>query len=684
MLFVCLSGIVSDSRSSQATAASIANEPREAVIEVRGYKILGRVNTHVLGNNAVAYKTVVDLRYSAKGSGMWDPVANRGAPDVIRLAREAGVSTLRWPGGCGVHKFNWKLTVGPSEKRPGQPFGLPEFMRLVNEIKAEPIITLADYWGEAADAADLVEYLNAPVGQNPNGGVNWAAIRAADGHPEPYGMVWFEFGNETDHGPHSGSTWRVTESGRYTAEQYVRRYQEFRAAMRAVDPRIKLGAVLANDAKTVLSRWTEVVIRGTANTADFYVHHAYLPYYSGEDGAPNASDLYKTAFASAGQFDRFYEELNRYIRSVTGRNVPLAITEYNGHFVQDKPVPYRLSLGTAVQVADLVQVLLNPRHNIATAQYWQFANEYWGMVKGYTPPYTLRPAYHVFKLYHDHLGDRLLDTKVQSETYEQAGGFGVVPARGDGSRFELIGTPQAVVPNWRNSWVIGANAKLGEDGILGVEITKDDELNYHHSGIRLAAQPSTGYRVTAEIRAEGLTRLGAQLQVGDARGWRATKSAALSDMVHSNEWTDVKADYVTLPDTKEIEIMARRLERSPERGRFWIRNVRIQRFKPFVLPKIPFVSAIATRRNDTVSVFIVNRRIDAPSPVRIVAAGLSQARAWTLSGPSVDATNEVDPENVKVKELAIRLAEGAVQAVLPPHSFTIIEFDIREQTGSRH
>ena len=45
----------------------------------------------------------------------------------------------------------------------------------------------------------------APVGSNPNGGIDWAVVRATQGHPEPYGVRWFEYGNESYHGGHRGS-----------------------------------------------------------------------------------------------------------------------------------------------------------------------------------------------------------------------------------------------------------------------------------------------------------------------------------------------------------------------------------------------------------------------------------------------------------------------------------------------
>ena len=63
------------------------------------------------------------------------------------------------------------------------------------------------------DAADLVEYLNAPQGSHPNGGTAWADVRAKNGHPEPYGIRYFEIGNEMYCGvSDSGSTRPVRTS----------------------------------------------------------------------------------------------------------------------------------------------------------------------------------------------------------------------------------------------------------------------------------------------------------------------------------------------------------------------------------------------------------------------------------------------------------------------------------------
>jgi alpha-N-arabinofuranosidase len=657
----------------QAIDASITIDPNSPI---------GAVNRAVLGNNALAYLNF-NTRLSAEGAGMWDPKSSAPVAAMVRLARDIGLPTLRWPGGCAVHEYDWKLAVGPLAKRPQQPFGLPEFLKLAHEIGAVPVITIADYWGEPKDAADLVEYLNGPAGKNENGGVDWSAVRAADGHPEPYGVVWFEYGNETSHGTHPAGTQPTGNSRRYSADEYARRYLAYRAAMKAVDPGIRLGAVLDNDIQPSLSPWTRTIVRETGQTADFYIEHAYLPQYTRTDGSPDASDLFRLAFAGPPQLRAVFSALSEFIRKSAGHPILLAVTEYNASFVQDKPTPYRLSLGAAIEVADMVQVLLDPSLNVATAQYWHFANEYWGMVKGFNAPYTLRPAYHVFQLYHDHLGDTLVRTRVKSPAYQEPGGFGVVPAHGDGSEFQLLGPAVALDGKWSIGSSNGAKAEKLPDGGLRVTISTRNELDYYQSGVTIPARASTGYRVTAEIRTKGLSRRGVQLQIGDARGWTATKSAALSDMVSGDNWSEASVDYVTLPDARAIQIVVRRRAGTPEPGQFEVRNLRVQRFRPFVLPEIPYIGAIATRKGDRVSAFIVNRRVDGPVRLRIDADGARDARGWTLGGPSIDATNEARSDNVKVGSLEVQPQHDVLSAMLPAHSFSVIEFDVASANAAR-
>ncbi len=644
----------------------------EATIVVHPQKVRGKVNRLIFGNNQLGYQygawDYTTPEYADRGAGIWDPDQNQPVPEMVRLAKEIRMATARYPGGCGSHLFDWKKTVGPLSQRPNQRFGLPEFLRFCEAVGATPVITVADYFGTPQDAADLVEYLNAPD----NGKHPWASRRATDGRKQPWKVVWFEFGNETDHGAHKSMT-DFGQGPRYTPEEYAQRYRTYWLAMKRVDPNIKLGAVLTNDVTPQLSAWTRKVIAMTADLADFYIHHAYIPHYSRNDGVPDAKTLFALAFAGPRQLAAYYWELRRFIQATAKRNIPIAVTEFNGHFVQEKPVPYRFTLGCALVVAELLQVFMEPEFCIAHAQYWQFANEYWGMVKGYAPPYALRPAYRVFWLYRHHFGDVLVESTVKCDRYETPGGYGVLPAHGQPCNFQLF--PQNLLPEqkWRLSEVRGVRHWEEPDGTLVVEIQTDEELNYYHAVKRMPVAPLTGYRVTAEIRTEGLARSkGAQIQVGDGRGWLLTRSAALSEEVKSPTWQTVTVDYVTLPDTTELEIRVRRLEGTGDKGRIFVRRVQVQRFVPFNLGAVPFLSAIASKRGQKVSLAILNKHVEQPIATTIVGFYTRRAEAWCLTGPSVEATNEHDPNNVRVRPLSVRVQSGQVSLLLPPHSLTFV------------
>lgn len=646
-----------------------------ATITVNPRKVLGKVNRNIFGNNQLAYQYDAWVyntpEYADKGAGIWDPDRNQPVAEMVRFAREIGMTTARYPGGCRSHFFDWKKTVGPHSKRPKQKFGLPEFLRFCEAVGATPIITVADYFGMPKDAADLVEYLNAPD----DGKSTWARLRALDGRKEPWKVLWFEFGNETYHGAHKGM-WDFGKWQRFTAEEYARRYREYWRAMKSVDPRIKLGAVLTNDVTPQLSEWTKTVIKLTGDIADFYIHHAYIPHYYRDDGIPGAKNLFRIAFAGPRQLSAYYRELRRFIRQTTGREIPIAVTEFNGHFVQEKPVPYRFSLGCALVVAELLQVFMQPEFNVAHAQYWQFANGYWGMVKGYKPPYILRPAYWVFWLYHHYFGDLLVDCQVKGDSYDTEGGYGVLAAMGKPTKFRLFSINLLPPQKWLLHDVQGIRHWEESDGTLVVEILTDEELNYYHAVKRMPAEPLMGYRVTAEIRTEGLDRSrGAQIQIGDGRGWIATKSATLSPEVKSEDWRVVTVDYITLPDTQEIEIRVRRLEGVGSKGKIFVRNVKVQKFQPFNLGSVPIVSAVASKSENgkRVSIAIINKNLDTSTDVHIAGIGARKVSAWSLIGPSVDSTNETNPKAVRpvnLRDIAIR--GDRLTLKLPPHSFTIV------------
>ncbi len=162
----------------------------------------GTIHPEIYGSNH---------RFTNNGSTMWDPVSKQAFPKFVSVYNEVGLRSMRYPAGTAASLFFWKRSIGPLENRSNiingksweentgsdfPNFGLDEAARFCEENNTKLNYMYNFGNGNAADAADLVEYLNAPLGTNPNGGIAWAEERAKNGHPAPYNIKTFEMGNE--------------------------------------------------------------------------------------------------------------------------------------------------------------------------------------------------------------------------------------------------------------------------------------------------------------------------------------------------------------------------------------------------------------------------------------------------------------------------------------------------------
>lgn len=174
------------------------------------------------------------------------PQGNR--PDLMKMLGAMRPNFLRFPGGNYVEgntlaeHFDWKKTIGPLVDRPTKQtswrylssdgMGLLEFLEWCEDLKMEPVLAVfAGYTlngehaeGDAlkpyiADALDEIEYVTGDVN------TKWGAVRAKDGHPEPFKLRLIEVGNE-DNLDRSGS--------------YIKRYPPFEKAIRAKYPQLKI------------------------------------------------------------------------------------------------------------------------------------------------------------------------------------------------------------------------------------------------------------------------------------------------------------------------------------------------------------------------------------------------------------------------------------------------------------
>lgn len=157
-------------------------------------------------------------------------------PDTTSLLRELHSGFWRLPGGNFLSDWNWYDSVGDPDKRPPMfdyawnqmqtnDVGMDEFMTLCKLIDVEPYITVNAGFGDAHSAAEEVEYMNGAVN------TRLGAMRARNGHPEPYHITFWNIGNEP---------YGVWQLGRTDLKYYVLKHNEFAKAMRKVDPSITL------------------------------------------------------------------------------------------------------------------------------------------------------------------------------------------------------------------------------------------------------------------------------------------------------------------------------------------------------------------------------------------------------------------------------------------------------------
>jgi alpha-N-arabinofuranosidase len=201
-------------------------------------------------------------------------------PDLLQAAADLRPPVIRWPGGCFASAYRWKDGIGPQHQRTAHPivqwddqdvnsFGTDEFIRMCHRIGAEPILVINvgigrvcgagavedPYPSEAEllqDALDWIEYCNGPTHST------WGAVRAANGHPEPYGVKYWEIDNETWS---KGSDW------------YAARVNQYAPLMKQADPTIKLMAVGGNGFD---QEWNRDIIDQCAPVIDYISVHSYF------------------------------------------------------------------------------------------------------------------------------------------------------------------------------------------------------------------------------------------------------------------------------------------------------------------------------------------------------------------------------------------------------------------------
>ena len=90
------------------------------------------------------------------------------------------------------------------------------------------------------------------------------------------------------------------------------------------------------------------------------------------------------------------------------------------------------------------------------------------------------------------------------------------------------------------------------------------------------------------------------------------------------------------------------------------------------------VNASTDVNKDKIYLMVINKNLDESITATINLKDFTpsrKGRAWILNGPSVDATNEENPNNVKVVHKEFEIKNNPFQFTFEPHSLTAIEIE---------
>jgi len=355
----------------------------------------------------------------------------RKNPILNEYLKKLNIDIMRYPGGEVADNFNWKKNTLDDSKEfpysrkktdPITRMDFDEFVSWKSSLGSEAIIVVnleqgfieGDIEKAADEAAEWVRYANITKG---------------------YGIKYWEIGNESYH---LGTRYSLS------ARQYAKAYKIFYEKMKKVDPTIKIGAIgpfspkkisnieyltkkeidilhsftrvsdrkryikslhipkrIKKDKriKSSVSSWWSVLAQEIGGYMDFAVVHRY-----------SSHRLHNHQIDKPLHYDRPIKKLRRFLSRRTGRDIPIALTEWSFAKPSDMTGIYK-SLTLAEMFGDYLKSGL-------------YISCYFMLYKS-KPTYralfdhkTLqpKPIYYVFQAFSNLTNQNVLSTKVEKSS----------------------------------------------------------------------------------------------------------------------------------------------------------------------------------------------------------------------------------------------------------------------------
>lgn len=214
--------------------------------------------------------------------------------DLRDEAVDAELTWLRFPGG------NWGDLNNITHLQ------IDQFMEFANLLDAEPTISVRVRGGSPEQSAELVRYVNIE---------------------KEYGVRYWMIGNEPN----------LYEQAEYGTEHYNADWRAHAEAMRAVDPDILLmgpelsqypGTADGNPTDFAGRDWMREFLTANGDMVDVVSFHRYP--YPVSMMAPHAT--IPELRANTAEWERIIPYVRGEITDLTGREIPVAVTEINSHW----------------------------------------------------------------------------------------------------------------------------------------------------------------------------------------------------------------------------------------------------------------------------------------------------------------------------------------------------------------
>ena len=560
--------------------------------------------------------------------------------DLIEKLSAMRPAFLRFPGGCFVEgdtlsiRWNWKDSLGPIESRVGMPrihwgypssngLGYHEYLLLCEQLGSEAmfvanvgmshreVVPMSEMGPYVQEALDAIEYAMGPVSSK------WGALRAKNGHPQPFKLKYVQIGNENG-GP-----------------AYNERFKLFSEAIHAKYPQIERIACLWGS-KPTSAPYELIDEHYYDNPSWFWANSNRYDSYP-----RNGEDVYVGEYAVTRGSGRGN------LAGALSEAAFMAGMERNSDIVK------------LASYAPLFENVNNRQWNPNAILF--DASQSYGT-----------PSYWVQTLYGQNRVDRILAHKVtapKAEIPPMGGGIGLMTWRTD-AEFKDI---QLTVDGKRINEPIRIHQTSGawthNDGIIR-QTTIQDNRQAHLQGLSTVGAKRMSLQLKAKKNSgdEGfiiMFEVGSRTLQWNLGGWENTVHAFQVNGGRTGRGVPAKIDTGKWYDI--------RIEQTADRIRGYLDGKLVEEVRIQPVPDFTAVAGVDEKANE-----VVVRIVNGASASRRVNLNLNgikantSARATVLKGSTPDDENSFAEPN-KVSPMTSRLTVGPKSTyTAPPYSLTIL------------